>query len=1126
MPPPIVRTLCLRLLRLVALVLFGACATAQAATYTFRSDSFAWESASTQVSGWEGGKCTDYDGDDDRATITFTGGFTFPFAGTAYGSVRVLSNGMLQFGADTGLFRDYTYDPMPIGTAPGIGGGCVATRATNVIAAYWTDLDPTRAGGGRVYWQQKGTAPNRYVVVSWEGVYAYNTSTPYTFQVVLYENGEFKFQYGNANATGSNATIGVQVSSSDYTQYSYKSGYNANGSAIRWFVASGTPMRVAEYRMDEYSWNGTVGEVQDSSGNGHHGVRAGSASQTTADGYVCRAFAVPANTGTAITAVDTALDVDAGIGNSGSLSFWVLSNTSWGSGAAMLMDASSIASRPFFLQRNASGALRFTVSDSAGATVTATTAAQTFAAGTWVHVAATWRLAPGTNQTTLRVYVNGALASVANGSTNGSLDTSLGTLFVGDNRSVNTPSGATAASANGRIDELRVYNYEISAVELAADMAVTHGCAQALHHVEIQGVDSGLTCTPTTLTVVACADAACSVRSTAGISGTLTASGTGASVNWPDGAAFSIPAGSSSAELRMHVTSASTVTVGAASVLPAPVAAAACSFGSPRCSFTAAATGLLFDVPDHAADGMAAFTVSAVKASDATPNVCVPAFANVSRSVSFKCAYAEPSTGTLPLRVQGQGSGGSWNTATGVACTGAGTAVSMSFDAQGVAQARLQYADVGRVTATATYSGSGADAGLTMTGSDSFVAAPASLKVDGLPTGKIAAGSAFQVTVTGLNRSGVAAPNFGRETAAQLTMSHTLGTPSGGQAGTLGTPVYGSFSGGAGAVTLSWSEVGTFDLAATVADYLGSGLAATGSTSGTAPYGALQAVPHHFDLSATAGCAAGGFTYFDQPFQLTAVARSSGGGVTTNYDGSLTYSAARALTLQDPSALGGSYSPAAIAASEFRTGSATRTVAYGGFATKQVAPGTLVVRGRDADGVLSSTGSPVVEPSLALRSGRLRLSNAFGSERSPLELQLVAERWTGQAWVLHAADVCTNVPAASVALSNLRGPTGAAAGWTTAAGTGGVFSGGQGRVTLSAPGAGRTGTVDVALNLGTGTADQACQGTHPATPGAALSWLRSRNGSCRGWDADPSARAAFGIYSPESRKTVHVREIF
>ena len=56
-------------------------------------------------------------GDDDKATISFTGGFRFRFAGTDYSSVRVLSNGMLQFGSDTGFYRNYTNTTLPAGPA-------------------------------------------------------------------------------------------------------------------------------------------------------------------------------------------------------------------------------------------------------------------------------------------------------------------------------------------------------------------------------------------------------------------------------------------------------------------------------------------------------------------------------------------------------------------------------------------------------------------------------------------------------------------------------------------------------------------------------------------------------------------------------------------------------------------------------------------------------------------------------------------------------------------------------------------------------------------------------------------------------------------------------------------------
>jgi MSHA biogenesis protein MshQ len=39
-------------------------------------------------------------------------------------------------------------------------------------------------------------------------------------------------------------------------------------------------------------------------------------------------------------------------------------------------------------------------------------------------------------------------------------------------------------------------------------------------------------------------------------------------------------------------------------------------------------------------------------------------------------------------------------------------------------------------------------------------------------------------------------------------------------------------------------------------------------------------------------------------------------------------------------------------------------------------------------------------------------------------------------------------------------------------------------------------------------------------------WLRSLNGCANDYSRDPSARATFGVFSPESKATIHVRELF
>lgn len=1112
----------------------------QAATYTFKSDTFAWETAANAIT-WDR-TCTGYPGDDDQATITLTGGFVFRFAGTNYSSVRVLTNGMLQFGADTGFHRNYTNTNLPAGNATAYSG-CTAAATARVIMPYWTDLDPSRAGAGNVTWEQKGTAPNRRLVVSWNSVWEYGTSTPYAFQVILYEGGEFKYQYGNANSTGSNATIGVQVSNTDYTLYSFDSGYNANGAAIRWFIPSGAPTRLAEYRMDEYSYSGNIGEVTDFTGNGYGGVRVGSAA-SHASGYVCRGVDIPANTTSAISAIDTSIDVDSALGSDGGISLWYRGNNAWvSSPEAQLFEASGSASRPFFLTRKSNGALRFVVSDSAGTLLDATSSVRNIAAGTWAHIAVTWRLANGTGQSNLRIYVNGAQVGAVSGTTNGTIDTSLLTLFLGDNRLAVTPANATSASANGRLDEVKVYNYEISALEILADMAVTHTCLPPLHHVEIRhGSGTGLTCTPSTLTLVACQDASCSTLYTGGLTGTVTATGT-PSVVWPDGAAFSIPSGSSSVTENVQVTAAGSVVFGLTGLSVTPSSATTCNFGSPSCTFTAADAGLQFDVPDHAAEASQSFTVRAVRKSDNAAS-CTPAFASVNKAITFTCGYGNPSSGSLPARVGGRALN-SGNSAS-AACDGTGQAVTLAFDATGTATTTLLYADVGQLTLNGRYTGSGSDAGLVMTGTDNFVAAPANFAFSNLTAGPIKAGSPFSATVTARNSANAATPNFGNESSpASPTITFTRRQPTGTGAadGVFSAGTTGSFTGGAATVSnMSWSEVGRLDLTATLGNYLASGLSATGNTgTGTGAVG--EFIPHHFDVERVAhGCPAGAFTYAGQPFGVRIRAENLAGGTTTNYNGTAAtaplFARATTLTSSNQAALGSFGTTGDVPASAFSGGVATLTTPAFTYTTKQTyfndagAAGRLDLRATEASGGNGVSSTGFTEESTPLRSGRLVVANGYGSEKSPLVLTARTEYWSGAAWVLNNADTCTVVPAAALALSNVRNHQGGTGTWTTSGsaitiGVGTGTSPGIGFLTLAAPSGGATGSVDLALNLGTTAADASCLASHPASTGATLPWLRSRNGNCAAaWAADPSARASFGVYSPESKKTVHVREIF
>lgn len=1111
---------------LVAALALLSASPVDAATYTFRTDSFSWETAANPVT-WDK-TCTLYPNNEDKATVDLTGGFTFPFAGTAYGSVRILSNGMLQFGADTGYFRSGISHELPAPPAPGYPG-CTAGDASNLMMVYWDGLTmgPTGKGNGNVTWEQKGSAPNRYLVVSWHDVYTRFSHTPYAFQVLLYEDGQFKYQYAGGDATGpSYSTIGVEVSASDYTMYSHWIGYGANGTAIRWFSPSGAPARLAEYRFDELAWSGRVGEVVDSSGNGNNGVRVGSA-LTVAGGAVCRAYGPGNDNPASISAVDTGLDVDTSVGSTGTLSFWVLDP-----GDTMLMDATTVATRPFYVMGDADRALRFSLADSAGTIVTATTDGRfnPTADNKFTHVAATWRMAAGTNQTTLRIYVNGALATTAFATTNGSLDPSLGSLFVGANRSTATPPGATRNAFGGAIDELRVYDFELSGAEIALDIAQTHGCAPPLDHLVVQHASgTGVTCSPASVTIMACEDSGCANPYTGGVTGTM--SSVGGTVNWPAGTGFTIPPGASKTTVSLQESVAGSTLLGATGLSAVASAPTTCNFGSPSCTFTAADAGLLFDVPAHVADTAQGVTVTAVRKSDNSA-VCSPAFAGVSKAVTFSCGYQNPSSGSLAIRVGGVALN-SANDA-GAACDDSGHAVTLAFDAAGVATTTVQYADVGQMQLDASYAGAtDGDAGLVMTGSDSFIAAPAAFVFSGITAAPIKAGKTFAATLAARNASDATTPNFGRESTPAAPVPGFARASAMGSSAANGTFTgsFGAFSGGvASASNLVWSEVGIGDLSVSLTSYLGSGLGAAGTTGSAGAVGRF--IPDHFDVAVTPAC--GPYSYAGQPFQVQLTARNGAAtpATTLNYDGSgfTTPAYAMVTTLSEAVALGagGFGSTGSASAAAFVRGLATLDTPAYTYTTKLTAQNTLVVRATDTDGASSANAATPIEGSTLLRSGRLRLSSAWGSEKTALQIAAQAQYWSGKAWILNSADNCTVVPAAAASKSNPIDSKGAASSALNNTMSALTLAGGQANLTVSSASPVATGSMDIALNLGSSTTDQSCVGgARPASTGAAVPWLRSQNGGCSAlWDRDPSARATFGVFSPESTKTVHVRELF
>ncbi len=160
---------------------------------------------------------------DDTLYGSFNIGFTFNFYGTDYTTFYVCNNGFVTFvGGNCG----YNETDMPIGAAP-----------NNFIAAFWDDLYTS----GTIKYELFGSAPNRYMVVSFEGInhISYQASSA-NFQVILYEgSNNIRLQYtdstmGNASVDyGLSATVGIENSTGSYAlKFSYRTSSLSDGLAI------------------------------------------------------------------------------------------------------------------------------------------------------------------------------------------------------------------------------------------------------------------------------------------------------------------------------------------------------------------------------------------------------------------------------------------------------------------------------------------------------------------------------------------------------------------------------------------------------------------------------------------------------------------------------------------------------------------------------------------------------------------------------------------------------------------------------------------------------------------------------------------------------------------------------
>ncbi len=421
-----------------------------------------------------------------------------------------------------------------------------------------------------------------------------------------------------------------------------------------------------------------------------------------------------------------------------------------------------------------------------------------------------------------------------------------------------------------------------------------------IDHFQLDYSGQPLTCNPETVTVKACADAACTTLITDSVTATLSLTPTSASNGWIGGNTVTFSGGSTTVQLRNNTPTAVTIGVSGSTPTTKPFSTTLCKAGAgtpsaAACTLSFADSGFFFDVPDTYSNQPQTVTIKAVKKSDVTKQ-CVPGFASQTKSVKFWSSYITPVSNAYNSQMSVNGSmiGAS---------QGAATPLSLAFDAQGQSSITVAYPDAGQVQLDARYDGSGNEAGLIMTGSDQFVARPVGLCItssSGSCSGNYAScpvfrktGATFPIQIQAmawesgsdndLCTGNQATPNF---VLNGIALGTTLVAPTPGTNATVGTATYNhaAATNSINTVNQTVNEVGVFNMTATppANGYFGY----TIPSAQSAPLGRF--VPTDFNLvSGDIMPACNVFSYMGQPFGVTldVRARNQSGGQTQNYTG-------------------------------------------------------------------------------------------------------------------------------------------------------------------------------------------------------------------------------------------------
>jgi hypothetical protein len=125
----------------------------------------------------------------------------FTYAGETYTRIGMVSNGYAVVGGGSGADIDFINQVLPD-----------PQRPNNVLAPFWTDLNPGAGGALRVGILSGGG--NSWLVLDWEGVREYSSTETASFQIWIGVNGteDISYTYGElqGNGDGGYLTVGAE----------------------------------------------------------------------------------------------------------------------------------------------------------------------------------------------------------------------------------------------------------------------------------------------------------------------------------------------------------------------------------------------------------------------------------------------------------------------------------------------------------------------------------------------------------------------------------------------------------------------------------------------------------------------------------------------------------------------------------------------------------------------------------------------------------------------------------------------------------------------------------------------------------------------------------------------------